>query len=84
MNRSLRPASGYPALGMKGRLDRPGGFYTLGQSGINVEEMENIIYKGAEAACARIQLDDLVTPNDINAIRANDNVLSAEVSLIRR
>ena len=28
-------------------------FYLLGQSGINVEEMANVIYQGGEAACAR-------------------------------
>src|SRR5690606_18430240 len=51
-------------------------FYTLGQAGINVEEMENIIYDGAKAACARIQLDSSPGPEHIAAISANDAVLS--------
>ncbi|MHC5022319.1 MAG: NAD(P)-dependent oxidoreductase [Planctomycetota bacterium] len=55
-------------------------FYTLGQANINVEEMENIIYDGAEAACARIQLGDLPDDSHINTIRANDNVLSVTLA----
>ncbi len=58
-------------------------FYTLGQAGINVEEMENIIYDGAKAACARIQLDELPQPEHIAAIRANDDVLSVEVAFLK-
>lgn len=65
-------------------LNKPGVlahvFYTLGQASINVEEMENIIYQGADAACARIQLDDLPDESEISAIRSNDNVLSVTVS----
>jgi D-3-phosphoglycerate dehydrogenase len=67
-------------------LNRPGVlahiFYTLGQAGINVEEMENVIYEGALAACARIQLDDRPKPEHINAIRANDDVLSVALAQI--
>ncbi len=67
-------------------LNKPGVlahvFYTLGQANINVEEMENIIYEGAEAACARIQLDDLPDESEINAIRSNDNVLSVSITSI--
>ena len=65
-------------------LNKPGVlahvFYTLGQASINVEEMENIIYEGADAACARIQLDDLPDESEISAIRSNDNVLSVTVT----
>lgn len=57
-------------------------FYTLGQAGINVEEMENIIYDGAKAACARIQLDEACTEEHLNAIRANDDVLSVNLTSI--
>lgn len=68
-------------------LNRPGVlahvFYTLGQAGINVEEMENIIYEGAAAACARIQLDEPPTGEHLNAIRANDDVLSVELTMIK-
>ncbi|MCA9292078.1 MAG: hypothetical protein KDA25_13180 [Phycisphaerales bacterium] len=69
-------------------LNRPGVlahvFYTLGQGGINVEEMENIIYVGEKAACARIQLDAPLSEAHLTAIRANDNVLSLDVTRMRR
>jgi D-3-phosphoglycerate dehydrogenase len=69
-------------------LNRPGVlahvFYTLGQAGINVEEMENIIYEGGEAACARIQLDDSPSPEHLGAIRKNENVLSVNLTRIAR
>jgi D-3-phosphoglycerate dehydrogenase len=67
-------------------LNRPGVlahvFYTLGQAGINVEEMENIIYDGAKAACARVQLDDTPSGEHLNTIRSNDDVLSVTLSRI--
>jgi D-3-phosphoglycerate dehydrogenase len=59
-------------------------FYTLGQAGINVEEMENIIYDGAKAACARIQLDYAPTADHVHAIGQNENVLSVAVSNISK
>ncbi len=59
-------------------------FYTLGQAGINVEEMENVIYDGAKAACARIQLDEPPLPEHLAAIRANNDVLSVDVSTLCR
>lgn len=69
-------------------LNKPGVlahvFYTLGQAGINVEEMENIIYEGEQAACARIQLTACPTDEDLNAIVSNDNVLAADITQIRR
>ena len=69
-------------------LNKPGVlahvFYTLGQSGINVEEMENIIYEGEHAACARIQLTAPPSEDDCKAILSNENVLSADISEIRR
>lgn len=57
-------------------------FYTLGQAGINVEEMENIIYQGEEAACARIQLDRDIEDEHITAIENNEHVISASVTAI--
>lgn len=69
-------------------LNRPGVlahvFYTLGQAGINVEEMENVIYEGAHAACARIQLDEPASDQNLKAIRANADVLSVQVTTIQR
>ena len=35
---------------------------TLREAGINVQEMDNVLFKGGDAACARIQLDR--APND--------------------
>jgi len=68
-------------------LNRPGVlahvFYTLGQAGINVEEMENIIYDGEAAACARIQLGGTPSEDDLTAIRGNENVLSVDLTVIR-
>jgi D-3-phosphoglycerate dehydrogenase len=69
-------------------MNRPGVlahvFYTLGQAGINVEEMENIVYAGGEAALARVQLDQSPSDEQLHAIRANPNVLSATLSTIAR
>lgn len=69
-------------------MNRPGVlahvFYTLGQAGINVEEMENIVYAGGEAALARIQLDQSPSDDGLRAIRTNPNVLSATLSTIAR
>jgi hypothetical protein len=44
--------------------------------------MENIIYEGAETACARIQLGEMPAQEQIDKIRGNDNVLSVTVSSI--
>jgi D-3-phosphoglycerate dehydrogenase / 2-oxoglutarate reductase len=57
-------------------------FESISHTGINVEEMENIIYEGAEAACARIQVSEMPTQEQIDQIRNNDNVLSVTVSSI--
>ncbi len=53
-------------------------FYILGQAKVNVEEMENAIYEGHRAACARIQLDSPLSEDMLHAIRANHAVISAE------
>jgi D-3-phosphoglycerate dehydrogenase / 2-oxoglutarate reductase len=67
-------------------LNRPGVlahvFYTLGQAGINVEEMENVIYEGAKAACARIQLDSMPLAEHVHTISQNECVLSVSVTNI--
>lgn len=61
-------------------LNRPGVlahvFHVLSDAGINVEEMENILYEGTQAACARIRLDQSPTGGQIDEIRRNPNVLS--------
>ena len=69
-------------------LNRPGVlahiFYILGQAGINVEDMENVIYQGAKAACARIQLDDMPSKDILAAIHKNENVLSVSVATLKK
>lgn len=57
-------------------------FYILGQAKVNVEEMENIIYDGAKAACARIQLDETIGEDLLTAIRANQAVISVDVTTL--
>ena len=57
-------------------------FESISYAGVNVEEMENIIYEGAETACARIQLGEMPAQEQIEKIRGNDNVLSVTVSSI--
>jgi D-3-phosphoglycerate dehydrogenase len=55
-------------------------FDALGDVGINVEEMENLIYEGEAAACARIQLATLPAAETLTRIRANESILAAEVT----
>ncbi len=43
-------------------------FDVLSEAAINVEEMENLIYEGAEAACARIQLARAPSESQLNEI----------------
>jgi D-3-phosphoglycerate dehydrogenase / 2-oxoglutarate reductase len=64
--------------------DRPGVlahvFEQLHDAGINVQETENIVFDGAEAAVARINLDHAPTADLVAAIAAgNDNVLSTQL-----
>ena len=49
------------------------------KAGWNVQEMENLIFEGAEAACARIRFDG--TPDDatVDRITAQEHVLAASV-----
>ncbi|RME28552.1 MAG: hydroxyacid dehydrogenase [Deltaproteobacteria bacterium] len=48
-------------------------------AGINVQEMENIIFTGAAAACARIQLDQAPPPSTIAALEAEPLVIATSV-----
>jgi D-3-phosphoglycerate dehydrogenase len=59
-------------------------FHVLSDAGINTEEMQNVIYDGAKAACVRIQLDERPTGGQIDQIRKNANILSLDVSDVRR
>jgi len=67
-------------------LDRPGVLASvldlISAARINVQEMENIVFDGAQAAVARINLETAPDTNLLNQINAaNPNVL--ELSLIR-
>jgi len=56
-------------------------FDELSLAGVNVEEMENILYEGGHAACARIQLSSIPTQEQINSIRNNENILSVTLTI---
>ena len=58
-------------------------FQVLSEGQINVEEMENVLYSGAEAASARIQLASPPTPAQLQTIRVGcEHILSIEVNAI--
>ena len=64
--------------------DRPGVlahvFEHLRQADINVQETENIVFEGAEAAIARINLDRAPTQAELDAIApGNEDILSVQV-----
>ncbi|MEI7744306.1 MAG: NAD(P)-dependent oxidoreductase [Chloroflexota bacterium] len=64
--------------------DRPGVlahvFEQLHDAGINVQETENIVFEGAEAAIARINLDHAPTEDLVTAItEGNEHVLSTQL-----
>jgi len=64
-------------------LDRPGTLaHTLdaiSAAGINVQEMENIIFDGALAAVARINIEGTVDTALLDAIRSHESVIDATV-----
>lgn len=67
-------------------IDRPGVLASvldaISAERINVQEMENVVFEGAEAAVARINLETEPGPDVLERIRAaNPNIL--EVSVIR-
>ena len=49
----------------------------LRAEGINVEEMDNIIFDGAEAACCTLLLDQSPSTNLMQQLREQPEVLSA-------
>ena len=58
-------------------------FHVLSEAGINVEEMENVIYEGAQAASARIQLDTAPSSADMDRIRSScDEILGADLTTL--
>jgi len=68
-------------------LNRPGVlahvFKVLAEGGINVEEVENIIYHGAQATLARVHLDGQPDQQMLDQIRhGNPNVISVALKAI--
>ena len=63
--------------------DRPGVlahiFGELRAAGLNVQETENVVFEGAEAAVARINLDGAAPPHTVNAVRENADVLDVQL-----
>lgn len=58
-------------------------FAVLSGGGINVEEVENIIYYGAQATIARVHLDRAPDPEAMAAIRSgNPNIISVELATL--
>lgn len=52
--------------------------------GINVETMENVIFEGAEGACARIQIDGVLPEKELEKIRlSNENILAVSQAELR-
>lgn len=54
-------------------------FDCLREAKINVQETENIVFEGAEAAVARIHLDRAPDEPTLNAIRQNNDILALNV-----
>ncbi|MCA9294345.1 MAG: hypothetical protein KDA20_11090 [Phycisphaerales bacterium] len=68
-------------------LNRPGVLAhvvgRLSEAKLNIEEMENVIYSSAKAACAKIRLDAEPESPVITAIRTgNPNILSVDLTVI--
>jgi D-3-phosphoglycerate dehydrogenase len=58
-------------------------FGILNAEGINVEKTENVIFEGAEAASARIQLDRAPGPEAVERIRSgHEDVLSVSLASV--
>ncbi len=55
-------------------------FDELSFDGVNIEEMENVLYKGAHAACARMQLSTVPTMEQLNKIKSNENIFSVTLT----
>ena len=64
-------------------IDRPGilahTLDAISRAGINVQEMENIVFEGAEAAVARINVEGTVGAALIDSIKGHDDVIDVTV-----
>ena len=63
--------------------DRPGVLArcldAINAADINVQEMENIVFEGAEAAVARINIEGPVEPDLVDRVAAHPSVLDVQV-----
>ncbi len=59
-------------------------FSVLKDEGVSVQEMENIILRGAKAAIAQIALDKEPSPGSLGKIKLNDNIFDASVFPIQK
>lgn len=58
-------------------------FKVLADENINVEEVENIIYHGAEATCAKVHLDGSPKNGTMDRIKSgNENIISVSLATI--
>ena len=55
----------------------------LRDAGINVQEMENAVFDGGEAAIARIQIDQSTSDEVLEIVKENEHVLATEVIDLR-
>lgn len=64
-------------------LDRPGVLAAtldaISRGGLNVQEMENVVFSGGEAAVARIDVEGTPGATVVEAIKANPSVLDVQV-----
>lgn len=64
-------------------IDRPGilahALDAISEAGINVQEMENVVFDSAQAAVARINVEGLVDDSLIEAIKAHPAVIDVTV-----
>ncbi|MEC7987518.1 MAG: NAD(P)-dependent oxidoreductase [Myxococcota bacterium] len=51
----------------------------LRRANINVQEMENIIFRGAKAACARIQVNRPPSSDILNELRQSDRIFATDL-----
>lgn len=59
-------------------------FGLLAQARVNVEEVENIIYHGAQATCARIHVDRSLEAAVLDSIRnGNPHIINVELSALK-
>jgi D-3-phosphoglycerate dehydrogenase len=57
-------------------------FRVLAEGQVNVEEVENIAYHGAQAACVRIQVSSPPSEAALEEIKTGENVISADLTAI--